>query len=102
MSHISSQRNGVSPRKRMFSMIWPGALAAQAVYCAARLGIADHLARGADTVDCLVVRRENGRSLRLEDTMQTAVPFDRHHVPDRTTVAMHDLAADLGRDVLDE
>jgi hypothetical protein len=34
-------------------MIWPGALAAQAIYCAARLGLADHLAQGIDRVDCL-------------------------------------------------
>ena len=37
----------------MFSMIWPGALAAQAVYCAAQLAIADHLAEGTDRVDSL-------------------------------------------------
>ncbi len=42
-----------SPRKRLFSLIWPGALAAQAVYCAARLGIADHLAAGIDRSDTL-------------------------------------------------
>ncbi len=54
MSHqVSSQRNGVSPRKRMFSMIWPGPLATQAIYCAARLAIADHIQAGKTRVDCL-------------------------------------------------
>lgn len=37
----------------MFSMIWPGALAAQAIYCAARLGIADHVAAGVERAECL-------------------------------------------------
>lgn len=53
MSYASTHRNGVSPRKRLFSMIWPGALAAQAVYCAAQLGIADRLAEGIDRTDAL-------------------------------------------------
>ncbi len=53
MSHNGSRLSEASPAKRMFAMIWPGALAAQAVYCAARLGIADHLAEGTDRVCCL-------------------------------------------------
>ncbi len=54
MSHQAvSYRNGVSPRKRMFSMIWPGPLAAQAIYCAARLGIADHIDSGQHRVERL-------------------------------------------------
>ena len=54
MSHNGSHcTRSPSPRKRLFSMIWPGALAAQAVYCAAQLAIADHVAEGTDRVDSL-------------------------------------------------
>lgn len=35
--------NEVPAAQKMFGLIWPGALAAQAIYCAAKLGIADEL-----------------------------------------------------------
>jgi SAM-dependent methyltransferase len=37
----------------MLSLIWPGPLAAQAIYCAARLGIADLLWEGVNQIDAL-------------------------------------------------
>ncbi len=53
MAQQSTSFNDASARKRMFSMIWPGALAAQAVYCTASLGIADFIAEGVDCVEGL-------------------------------------------------
>ena len=53
MSQIGSQSAETSPRKQLFSLIWPGALAAQAVHCAAMLRIADHVADGKDCVETL-------------------------------------------------
>ncbi len=53
MTNHDSHSNGASAKRRMFSLIWPGALAAQAVYCAAKLGVADRVADGVDEVECL-------------------------------------------------
>ena len=53
MTNQNSHSNGSSAKHRMFSLIWPGALAVQAIYCAARLKLADYLSAGVDGIECL-------------------------------------------------
>ncbi len=53
MTNSNLSSNGTSARHRMFSLIWPGALAGQAIYCAAKLGVADLIAQGVDDIECL-------------------------------------------------
>ncbi len=53
MTNQDALSNGASAKQRLFSLIWPGALAAQAVHCAAKLGVADLVASGVDSVECL-------------------------------------------------
>lgn len=53
------------PESRLFELIWPGGLAAQAVYAAARLNLADHLADGPKTAGELA-RATNAHPPSLE------------------------------------
>lgn len=46
MSEHTPQPSGVSPAMKVMSFIWPGAMAAQAIYIAAKLEIADLVASG--------------------------------------------------------
>ncbi len=50
MTTQNTQADPAAQASELFAMIWPGGLAAQAVYCAAKLKIADILAKGPNPV----------------------------------------------------
>ena len=56
MSTKQTSADTVSPAQQIFEMIWPGGLAAQAIYCAARLGLADLLADGPLSAEAIAER----------------------------------------------
>lgn len=65
MSEHASQPTSVSPSRQLMQFIWPGAMAAQAIYVAAKLGLADLLTEGPRSADELALAtRAHGPSLR--------------------------------------
>lgn len=65
MSQENSRTNNLSPSMQTMQIIWPGAMAAQAMYAAAKLGIADALKDGPRAIDDLAHATEtHGPSLR--------------------------------------
>src|SRR2546427_12427279 len=51
MSGQVSQPVSIPPSRQMGQLIWPGAMAAQTVYVAAKLGLADIITKGPKTVE---------------------------------------------------
>jgi O-methyltransferase domain/Dimerisation domain len=82
MSAQQSQPSTPPPAAQMMQLIWPGAMAAQAIYVAAKFGIADKLIDGARTIDELATAtKTHGPSLRRLLRALTSLGVFREPVP---------------------
>jgi O-methyltransferase domain/Dimerisation domain len=98
MSSQQTPSNTLPPAAQVMQFIWPGPMSAQAIYAAAKLGIADELRAGPRTVDELAAASEShGPSLHRLLRALTAVGLFEETTPG--TFKNNELSSALRSDV---